>query len=148
MRTCDQVLTFQHRFSVSIMISTSRLSWEPFQPSGHTVVAFEAGHTVSWKGPQAGQGPVGPRMPAPVTPEPCTCPGTRVPLAAAKASVPLALSSSLCLPPALPFLWFSPIHIYTCQAETMLPPNSVHYPSPHPQTFSLLSPVFPYCLSL
>lgn len=33
----------------------STLGWEPFQPGGHTVVAFKAVHTVSWKGRWAGQ---------------------------------------------------------------------------------------------
>lgn len=57
MRACDQVLAFRHRVSVSISVSTSELGWEAFQPGGYPVVAFEAVSTVSWKGPQAGQGP-------------------------------------------------------------------------------------------
>lgn len=54
---CDQVPAFRHRVSVSISASTSELGWEAFQPGGYPVVAFEAVSTVSWKGPQAGQGP-------------------------------------------------------------------------------------------
>lgn len=84
----------QHRFSVPVMISASELGLEAFRPGSHTVVAFEAVGTVNWKGLQLGRdlpghrAPNGPRMPAPGTPEPSACPGTTMPLAAARAPVP------------------------------------------------------------
>ena len=46
--------------------STSELGRGTFWAGGHPAVASEAVTTVSWKGPEAGQGPPTPRLPSPL----------------------------------------------------------------------------------
>lgn len=124
-------------------ISASELSWEAFQPGGYTVVAFEAISTVSWKGPQAGQGPsrslglLSDRgYPALGIPKPSAHPGTTMSLAAAKSPVPSGsiISPPLpctCFPLVLDFLPHSHLHVpgwdraapQPCVLTLSLPPS-------------------------
>lgn len=135
------------------MISASELSWEAFQPGGYTVVAFEAISTVSWKGPQAGQGPSRPPgllsdrgCPALGIPKPSVHPGTTMSLVAAKAPVPsgsIIISPPLpctCFPLVLDFLPHSRLH--GPGRDHAAPQPCVLTLSPPPSLFPPLSHLF------